>query len=325
MIKFQCIFCNSPKIKKNGKNRNRVQRFYCFNCSRNFLESYTNKAFSRLNIASDIQKLSEKGLSKRKIAKALEISPMTVQKFAPLSKSRIKSKLTLGDCEKLIKAIPSESIDLVLTDPPYNIAKDNKLTKVGDKIITNKQAWGNEFKDNWNNVNEYLEIFLFPKIKECKRILKKTGSLIMFLDRKYTGYFIYQIEKEFDFVFKNKIYFEKVNPLPAIRKINYRSTMEEAIWFSNKNEKYTFNFLNQFEMKQIFRGSIGGNKKTKHPTEKYSWMIDPLILRHSNRFDTVLDLFSGSGAISYSAIKYQREVIAFEIKEEYYQNSLCKK
>jgi DNA modification methylase len=218
------------------------------------------------------------------------------------------------DCEKGIEKLEDRSIDLLLTDPPYGIGDKTKLTKVGDKIVSNNDAWGKKYKDEWNDIDLYFK-WLIDIINKTKPKLKNNGSMIMFLDRKWTGYFIYVLEQH-GWKFRNKIYFEKSNPIPHFRKNNYRSTVEEAIWFT-KTKDYKINFIGQKEMKQVFKGSIGSNKTTNHPNEKYDWMIKPLIKRHSNKGDTVLDLFSGSGAISVYSKLLKRNFVSFEKNEEF--------
>ena len=213
-----------------------------------------------------------------------------------------------------MKKFPKESINLILTDPPYNIADSSKLTKVRNKIVTNKEAWGNQFKDKWNSVDDYIK-WISNYFIEMNRVLKDRGSLISFLDRKYTGLFVYILEKELNLTFKNKIYFEKLNPLPHFRKNNYRSTIEECIWMS-KTAKSKLNFISQKEMKQIFRGNIG-RKVTKHPTEKYDWMIVPLIKRHSDKNDIILDPFMGSGTVAEHCERLHRRWIGVELNSKY--------
>ena len=61
-----------------------------------------------------------------------------------------------------------------------------------------------------------------------------------FLDRKYTGLITYLIEQEFDLNFKNKVYFKR-SIRPWYHKLNYRSSIEECLWFT-KGKGYTFNF-----------------------------------------------------------------------------------
>ncbi|MDA8453682.1 site-specific DNA-methyltransferase [Acidovorax sp. GBBC 3334] len=228
------------------------------------------------------------------------------------------------DSHRGLKNIPSESVDLVLTDPPYGIADTTKLTKKGSQIVSTQEAWGNEFNDSWDNVEDYYE-WIKPFIAEFIRVLKDDGSVILFLDRKYTGFIIRCLEKDFSLNFKNKIYFRKKNPVPSIRKKNYRSTVEEAVWFT-KGKQFTFNFGPQADMVQWYEGSIG-KKKTHHPTEKYSWMVEPLIRNHSKPGDVVLDAFAGSATTLVIAKQQGRNAIGFESEPWFYEmarNRICK-
>ena len=54
-----------------------------------------------------------------------------------------------------LATVPSNFVDLVLSDPPYGIADRAKLTKKGSKIVTTSQAWGGDFKDSWANIDDY--------------------------------------------------------------------------------------------------------------------------------------------------------------------------
>ena len=215
-----------------------------------------------------------------------------------------------------MKSIPSGIVDLILTDPPYNIADKNKLTKVGNKIVSTNEAWGNDFQDAWANIDKYYE-WLKPFLSEYYRALKNNGSLLIFLDRKYTGLITYYIERDFGLIFRNKVYFSKVNPIPSMRRKNYRSKIEECVFFT-KGKQYTFNFGEQRDMTQVYEGPIG-RKKTKHPTEKYQWMIEPLIKNHSLPGQTVLDSFAGSGTTLAVAKKMNRNVIGFEQSTKFFE------
>ena len=134
--------------------------------------------------------------------------------------------------------------------------------------------------------------------------------MILFLDRKYTSLIAHYLERDFDLNFKNKIYFKKKNPVPSIRKNNYRSTIEECLWFT-KGKQYTFNFGAQSDMLQVYEGTIG-KKKTQHPTEKYTWMVEPLIRNHTKPGDVVLDAFAGSATTLVVARQHDRQAIGFE-------------
>jgi DNA modification methylase len=235
---------------------------------------------------------------------------------------KIKATIDLKNIDSLngMKSLPDGCIDLVLSDPPYGIASKNKLTMKKNKLISTMEAWGNDFQDAWSNVEEYWEWFK-PFVSEMVRVMKDGASMILFLDRKYIGLITHYIEKEFKLNFKNNLYFVKNNPTPSFYKNQYRSNMETAIWFSKGSAK-TFNFGDQKDMKQTFIGNLG--KKffldgESHPTEKYGFMIEPLITNHSKEGQTVLDPFSGSGTTLIHAKRQNRNAIGFELNEKFYK------
>lgn len=220
------------------------------------------------------------------------------------------------DSQTGLAGVPSNFVDLVLTDPPYGIADKAKLTKAGNQIVSTEQAWGQDFNDQWPDINAYYA-WLKPFIAQFVRVLKDNGSLILFLDRKYTGLIAHYLEHDFQLNFKNKIYFKKKNPVPHIRKNNYRSTIEEAVWFT-KGKQYTFNFGPQADMVQFYEGAIG-RKTTRHPTEKYGWMIEPLIRNHTKAGQVVLDAFAGSATTLVIAKQHGCNAIGFEKDSRFYE------
>ncbi|KAI3485505.1 hypothetical protein L1887_51126 [Cichorium endivia] len=185
--------------------------------------------------------------------------------------------------------IHTNLFDLIVTDPPYNIASDDKMTMKDGRFVTTKKAWGADFQDAWNSFEEYYE-WLKPFFAEMQRVLKDDGSMIVFLDRNFASTVGYLLQKDFGLIVKNKLYFNKTNPTTSVRKNNYRSCVEEAIWIA-KRKDCKLNFINQTEMKQVFTGNNGERRKTKsiHPCQKYGWMIEPMIERHSEPGDVVLD------------------------------------
>jgi len=232
-----------------------------------------------------------------------------------------------GDCIKVLHGFPENSVDLICTDPPYNIAKDGKLTKKDGIAVSTKEAWGNDFKDDFTE--EEYAIFMLNLSEAFDRVLSEQGSILMFFDRSKPYYLKPFYEK---FTFRNMIVFVKNNPAPHFRKNNYRSAFEQCAWFSR--EKYNINFLSQKKMKNVFHGSSGvalktqkklsissQRKETDHPTEKYGWMIHPLIERHSNHGDVVLDPMCGSGTTLLYAKKLQRNYIGIDIEIKWVETS----
>ena len=231
------------------------------------------------------------------------------------------NKIVLGDCLEKIYELEEKSVNLILTDPPYNIGQDSKLTWAGGEMLTNSVAWGNSFNDN-RSESDY-GLFIKNLSDAFDYVLAEEGSIITFFDRGKP----YYLKPLYDaFSFRNMIIFVKKNPSPHLRKNNYRSTFEQCAWFSR--EKYNINFLSQRNMKNVFSG-LGGrlmgssmlneNKKTEHPTEKYEWMIQPLVKRHSNPGDLILDPMCGSGTTCAVAKKMGRKYIGIEIDEGWFK------
>ena len=85
------------------------------------------------------------------------------------------NSIVCGDCEEWLKFIPNNSIDLIYIDPPFFSNKNYEI------------VWGNGFEvrsfgDRWSGgIRHYIE-WMRPKIKEAKRVLKDTGSILLHCD-----------------------------------------------------------------------------------------------------------------------------------------------
>lgn len=227
----------------------------------------------------------------------------------------ITNTLLHGDCIDLLPDIPDESVDLVLTDPPYNIGK-GKMTFRKHKPVSTMKAWGNRYNDVFTE-EEYM-IMMDTLASEFYRLLKDGGSVIMFFDRSKPYYLMPFYDK---FYFKNMIVFVKTDPPPQVGQSNYRSGFEQCAWFCKGRTPRSFHFVSQTGMKNVFQGAIGSTKQAEHPTEKRPWMIKPLIRRHSDEADVVLDPFMGSGSVPAIAKKMRRTYIGIEIDDEFFRDA----
>lgn len=100
----------------------------------------------------------------------------------------ILNDIALGDCLERIKELDSDSIDLVYMDPPFFTQKMQKLSSnEGIEFV---------FDDSWNSMEEYLE-YISIRIEECKRVLKKTGSIFVHCDRNASHYIKIELDKIF--------------------------------------------------------------------------------------------------------------------------------
>ena len=229
------------------------------------------------------------------------------------------NKIINGDCIEELKKLPDNSVDLILTDPPYNISKlnDNRdRSKMNAPIHRRNSPITMDFGE-WDNM-ERKEFLEFTKIwlKECCRILKKDGSFISFFNKEDISYLGW-VAKEFGIRTRVIFSWHKTNPVPSFRKVNYLSACE-FIWIGSKGKYKTFNFKQQKEMHNFFetpnKSSYG---RTKHPTEKPELLIKHLIEIHSNEGDYILDPFMGSGTTLVVCKELNRNGIGIEISKEY--------
>lgn len=209
-------------------------------------------------------------------------------------------KLMQGDCLELMKKIPDGSVDMVLTDPPYNISKKNNFKSMNRS--------GLDFGD-WDKGFD-----LFSYIDECKRLLKKDGCLIVFNGWRNLGAIADYAEK-LGFITKDMIRLEKANPMPRNRDRRYVTDYECAIWFVMPKAKWTFNRQDEKYQRPKFVKAID---KGLHPTQKSLSLMADLLLIHSNENQTVLDPFMGSGTTGVACKNLNRNFIGIELDENYF-------
>lgn len=221
--------------------------------------------------------------------------------------------IILGDCLQELPKIESNSIDLIITDPPYLISKDSNFKQTSEstsKEMITKYNISIDFGD-WDKIELDFN-YLF---KEWFRILKKGGTLIVFYD-VWKSNDIKESALEAGFKQPRVCAWIKTNPVPINSKINYLSNATEYFFTFVKDSKPTFNskYDNGFYKFPICHGK----ERLKHPTQKPLGLISELIEKHSNSGDLILDNFAGTGTVGEACIKLDRDYILIEKEESYF-------
>jgi site-specific DNA-methyltransferase (adenine-specific) len=259
---------------------------------------------------------------------------------------------------KYLSTIPDQSIDLILTDPPYIISKETGMNAHYNKVKENEanQVEFVKTEAEWETYKTEHEILddekkeLYMKYgtlygkKYCVKTdygtwdsefsmelldqfigqyyakLKKGGTLIVFFDLWKISYLKDLLEKH-KFKQIRMIEWIKTNPQPLNSSVNYLTNCREIALVGVKTSKPTFNSKYDkgiYYDQGIYEFPIQGGKNRLHPTQKSLDLFEALIRKHSNENDVVLDTFLGGGTTALACKRTNRQFKGCEISTEYF-------
>lgn len=229
-----------------------------------------------------------------------------------------------GDALAELKKLPTESVDLIFADPPYNIGKD---------FDGMREAWDADVFLAW----------LFECIEECHRVLKKQGTMYIMNSTENMPYIDLKCRNLF--TIKSRIVWSYDSS--GVQAKKYFGSMYEPILMMVKDAKnYTFNSeailvetktgakraLIDYRKNppqpyntQKVPGNVWEfprvrylmNEYENHPTQKPVALLKRIVLASSNPGDTVLDPFAGSFTTGAVALETGRKFIGIEVNDEY--------
>lgn len=250
-----------------------------------------------------------------------------------LSNISIKDELLLGNCMEILKAIPDQSVDCCITDPPYNISGYDNKKEIGwyksNKLWTETKKF-NKIDEKWDKFSDTdYNKFTLTWIKEIRRILKPNGNIAIF-GSLHNIYRIGAILEDLDTRIINSIIWYKRNAFPNITQRMYCESTEQIIWAVNNSKKHAKNWtFNYAVMKEINGGKQMRNmwdipntpqnerKHGKHPSQKPEEVLDRLVKSLTKEGDIIIDPFLGSGTTAVSAKKHGRHFIGIDNVEDY--------
>lgn len=217
--------------------------------------------------------------------------------------------LLCGDSRELIKRVPDNFVDFILTDPPYNIGKHS----TGNIPLPGRTPMNNDVAA-WDWIDFHPEEW----VDEFLRVLKPTGNLFIFTSYNQLGRWYDCLDSRFDT--SQFMIWHKTNPAPKIFKAGFLNSCEMIFCCWNKG--HVWNFISQQEMHNFIESPICMRPERlsdpKHPAQKPTSVLKKLITIASNENGVVFDPFMGVGSTGVAALGLRRRFIGFEINEVYF-------
>ncbi len=156
-------------------------------------------------------------------------------------------------------------------------------------------------------------------MKECARVLKSKGSLIMFMSIMKVETII-KLATDAGLYYKTVGVWHKTNPMPRNMNLHFINSTEPWLYFINDGHTGTFNNSGKpiHDFIETPTISASEHKLGEHPTQKPKLLLRHFIEILSNEKDVVLDPFMGSGSTGVVCELLNRNFIGFELNEKYY-------
>ncbi len=242
-----------------------------------------------------------------------------------MMKNLTPNQILRGDCLEILSQLPEKSVDLVFSDPPYNLQLSQELWRPNRTHIA-------AVKDEWDKFKSFDEYDHFTRtwLSGCRRVLKDTGTLWV-IGTYHNIYRVGKILQDLGFWILNDVVFIKTNPMPNFHGVRFTNAHETLIWAQKKKgAKYTFNHhamksLNgDLQMRSDWvLPIVTGKERIKadgtkvHSTQKPEALLYRVLLASTNPGDLILDPFFGSGTTGAVARKLGRNFIGIERDEGY--------
>lgn len=244
-----------------------------------------------------------------------------------LLSSELKNRILTTDLFEALPFLPRAFADLIIIDPPYNLAKN---------------FHGQVFKESSNEqYTKYVESWL-PPLLSCA---KKTASIYICCDWKSSNAIFSVLEKH-AFI-RNRITWQREKGRGS--RTNWKNCSED-IWYATMSDDFYFNPEEVKQRKKViapyrekgqpkdwidstdgkFRFTYPSNfwdditipywsmsENTEHPTQKSEKLLAKLILASSKKGDLVFDPFAGSGSTLVTAKKLNRAFFGIEHNKTY--------
>jgi DNA modification methylase len=218
-----------------------------------------------------------------------------------------------GNCFDLIKTLEDNSVDLIITSPPYA-----DIVNYGNNVSIKKPK-------------EYCD-WLLPIFNDIHRVLKPSGSFILNINdncsnglrNPFIYELIYRSQKETKLKFYDTYIWHKLNGIPNGSPKRFRNNTEFIFHFVKNQKELKFNMDrvmdNGVRPDNVFRFKTAGASRDnhiKHPAPFNKELPSYFINLLTDEGDIVLDIFGGIGTTNLAAKELNRQHISFELNPKY--------
>lgn len=245
-------------------------------------------------------------------------------------------RLFCGDAVQVLNSLPEKSVDLIFSDPPYNLSNDGFSVHAGKRVSVNKGAW-----DKSNGFEQDYQ-FHYDWLAACRRVLKDNGTL--WVSGTYHSIYIcgFALQKQ-GWHLLNEICWYKPNAAPNLACRMFAASHETLLWArKTKSAKHKFDYDGMKESKwagdfikqpgkqmrsvwAINTPKAGEKKHGKHPTQKPESLLERIVLACSDVHDIVLDPFCGSATTGVAALRNERYFVGIDAEIDYLKNMAIKR
>lgn len=226
--------------------------------------------------------------------------------------------LIKGDCLEALKGIPDNSVDLVVTSPPYNMNLRIRNGKYCSRQLTKELTTKYCGYDDNLSMDEYFN-FNYSVVSELLRVSDLVFYNIQFLTGNKSA--LFKLMGSFSDKIKEFIVWDKVNAQPAIRDKVMNSRFEVILVFQNSHPE-----SRRFECAKFDRGTLqnlwqikrGGKVCETHGASFPIELVENIVLNFSSEGDVVLDPFMGTGTVGVVCKRNNRDFIGIELLDNYF-------
>ena len=251
-----------------------------------------------------------------------------------------------GDNLPVLQSLPSGSVHLIYIDPPFNTGRKQARAQLktvrsvnGDRTGFQGQRYATikvgqrAFHDVFDNYLEFLE----PRLREAHRLLAGNGSLYFHIDYREAHY----CKILLDGIFGRESFLNEIiwaYDYGARTRKKWPPKHDNILWYARNAGDYIFNVDEIERIPYMAPGLVGpekaargklptdtwwhtivsptGKEKTGYPTQKPLGILTRIVSASSNRGDTVLDFFAGSGTTGEAAAQLGRKFILVDNNPE---------